>query len=68
MGMFVVGFLVSGVGFVLLSYGRKLQRPPQLLAGVLLLILPYVVPSTTWMLVGTLGVLGAMWSWLLRGG
>jgi hypothetical protein len=68
MGFFVVGFLVSSVGFVLLSYGRKLQRPPQLVAGLILLILPYLVPGILWMLVATAGVVGLMYLWLLREG
>jgi hypothetical protein len=68
MGFFIVGFLVSSVGFVLLSYGKKLQRPPQLLAGLILLILPYLVPSILWMLVATAGVVALMYLWLLREG
>jgi len=68
MGFLAVGFLVSGIGFVLLSYGRKLQRPPQLMAGLVLLILPYLVPDILWMVAATLGVLGLMYVWLLREG
>jgi hypothetical protein len=68
MGFFIVGFLVSSVGFVLLSYGKKLQRPPQLLAGLILLILPYLVPSILWMLLSTACLLGLMYIWLLREG
>jgi hypothetical protein len=68
MGFFITGFLVSGVGFVLLSYGRKLQRPPQLVSGLVLLILPYLVPSILWMLVATACVLALMYIWLLREG
>lgn len=66
MGMMVVGFVVSGVGFVLVSYGRKMQRPPQLVAGLVLLILPYVVPNIAWMLAATAGVMGLMWVALTR--
>ena len=46
----VAGFAVSGVGYVLFSYGRKLSRTPQLLGGVLLMVFPYFVPSVPWML------------------
>lgn len=66
MSFFVVGFLVSSLGFVLLSYGHKLKRPPQLIAGVLLLIVPYLVPTVVWMLVGTVVVVTAMWVALMR--
>lgn len=61
MGFFLTGFVVSGIGFVLLSYGRKLQRPPQLLAGLVLLILPYLTSTITWMLAATVAVVGLMW-------
>lgn len=66
MGFMVVGFLVSGAGFVLLSYGRKMQRPPQLITGLVLLILPYVVPSIAWLLAATVGTVGLMWVALAR--
>ncbi len=66
MAFIVVGFLVSSLGFVLLSYGHKLKRPPQLVAGVLLLIAPYVVPTVVWMLVSTVVVVTLMWAALMR--
>lgn len=66
MAFFVVGLLVSSVGFVLLSYGRKLQRPPQLVAGVVLLVLPYVVPTILWLLLATVLIVGLMWAALMR--
>lgn len=46
----VAGFFVSGVGYVLFSYGRKLSRVPQMLGGLLLMVFPYFVPSVIWML------------------
>lgn len=41
----LAGFAVSGVGFVLLSYGRKMGRPPHVVVGLILLVFPYFVPS-----------------------
>ena len=41
----LAGLLVSSIGFVLLSYGRKMSRPPHLLAGLLLLVYPYFLPG-----------------------
>jgi hypothetical protein len=35
----------SGIGFVLFMYGRKQQRWPQLVAGILLMIYPYFVET-----------------------
>ncbi len=51
----VAGFVVSGVGFVLFSYGRKMGRAPQFVVGLILMIFPYFVPSVLLMLgIGTL--------------
>jgi hypothetical protein len=44
-GSLIASFLVSGVGFVLFSFGRRLQRPPQLVLGLVLLVAPYFVPG-----------------------
>jgi hypothetical protein len=46
----VAGFLVSGVGFVLFSYGRKMSRIPQVVAGLVLMVFPYFVPNVLLML------------------
>jgi hypothetical protein len=46
----IAGLGVSSVGFVLFRYGRKQQRPPQMLGGLLLMVFPYFVPSVAWML------------------
>lgn len=60
----VLSLVVSGVGFVLFSYGRKMQRFPQLVAGLGMMIFPYFVSS--W--VGVLGVAVAivlgLWAFL----
>ena len=39
----------SGIGFVLFIYGRKQQRWPQLVAGLLLMVYPYFVDSALWL-------------------
>ena len=39
------GFVVSSVGFVLFSYGRKMSRPPHVIIGIIMMVFPYVVPS-----------------------
>jgi hypothetical protein len=38
-----VAFLASSVGFVLLVYGRRQQRPLQLAGGLMLLLFPLLV-------------------------
>lgn len=45
MGTLVAGFVVSGVGFVLFSYGRKMSRAPHVLTGLVLMVFPYFVSS-----------------------
>jgi len=44
-GTLVAGFLVSGVGFVFFSYGRKMGRPPHVITGLVLMIFPYFIPG-----------------------
>ena len=41
----LVSFLVSGVGFVAFSYGRKMSRPPQMVVGLVMMVYPYFVPN-----------------------
>ena len=41
----LAGLLVSSIGFVLLSYGKKQSRPPHLLTGLILMVYPYFVPG-----------------------
>jgi hypothetical protein len=41
----VAGFVVSGIGFVLFSYGRKMSRPPHVIVGLVLMIFPYFIPG-----------------------
>jgi hypothetical protein len=44
--------VLGGLGFVLFTYGRKQQRIPQLVAGLLFMVYPMFVSG----LVGLLGV------------
>jgi hypothetical protein len=39
------GFVVSGIGFVLFNYGRKMGRMPHVLVGLVLMVFPYFIPS-----------------------
>jgi hypothetical protein len=41
----LTSLLISSVGFVLLSYGRKMNRPPHALAGLTLLVYPYFIEN-----------------------
>jgi len=41
---------VSSIGFVLFVYGRRMNRIPHVLTGIVLLVFPYFVPSVFAML------------------
>ncbi len=62
MAALMVSFLVSGIGFVLLSYGRKMQRFPQLGAVLLLLVCPYFFDGIWPILLLAAGVLGLLYA------
>ncbi len=57
----MVELVVSGVGFVLFTYGRKQQRVPQVAAGVLFMVYPFFVSSVTGLTVGACLLLGGLW-------
>ena len=55
----MLSLLPSGAGYVLFTYGRKMSRVPQLLAGLALMIYPYFTGSIVALLaVGALIVAG----------
>ena len=47
-GLFI-NLLVSVVGFSIFLYGKKQARLPQLIAGVLLMVYPYLISNVLWM-------------------
>ncbi len=53
--------LVSSVGFVLLTYGRRMSRAPHLIAGLVLLVYPYFVPGFLIMLLIAAVIIGVLW-------
>jgi len=57
-----VGLVVSGVGFVLLMYGRKQSRPLHLVAGLLLLLFPFLVRDAFWLGMTGGAVCLALWA------
>ena len=60
-GPFAASLIVSSVGFVLLYYGRKMARFPQLIVGLAMMIYPYFVPSVLATALTGVGLLGALW-------
>jgi hypothetical protein len=57
----VAGFLVSTVGFSLFLYGKKQVRLPQLVAGGLLMLLPFVLQDALWMSVVSAASIAGLW-------
>ena len=60
-GSLLASFLVSSIGFVLLVYGKKMARWPQLATGVTLLAFPFFVSSAVWTLLIGAALCGVLW-------
>ena len=60
-----LSLLPSGVGFVLFVYGKKRERWPQLVVGLLFMVYPYFATTVT-TLVGIGLVLGGSLWYALR--
>ena len=45
------GLLFSAIGMGFFIYGRKQRRAVPLVCGIVLMVYPYFVPSTIWLLV-----------------
>ena len=52
---------ISSVGLVLANYGRKMARPPHLVAGAVMLVYPYFIPTPVPMLIVAACVCAALW-------
>jgi hypothetical protein len=51
----------SGIGFVLFVYGKKQSRWPHIVAGLILMVYPYLVTSVASLVgIGAL-ICGALW-------
>ena len=62
-----LGFVTGGIGLVLFVYGKKQQRLPQAVAGVLFMVYPYFVTSVAAM-VGIGLAIGAVLWWAIWAG
>jgi hypothetical protein len=56
-----LSLITSGIGFVLFVYGKKQDRWPQLVAGVALMIYPYVVSTATMTIAIGAAIIAALW-------
>ena len=62
-----LSLIPSGIGFVLFVYGKKQERWPHLVAGLLLMVYPYVATSITTLVGVGVAIGGALW-WSVRAG
>lgn len=60
-GWIIASLLVSAIGFILLHYGRKMARIPQLVVGLVMLIYPYFIPGALANALVAVGLLAALW-------
>jgi hypothetical protein len=59
---FVASLVVSSIGFVVFMYGRKQERLPQVLTGLVLMGYPYFVPNVAVMIGIAVVLLGGLWA------
>ena len=50
-GSLIASLIIGSIGFVLLSYGKKQSRFPQMVVGLALVVYPYFIPSV-WVMIG----------------
>ncbi len=60
-GYIVVAFLASSVGFVMLVYGRRQRRPMQLAAGLLLMVVSFLIHDALWLGLATAAICVGVW-------
>ena len=62
-----LSLIPGGIGFVLFVYGKKQQRLPQLIAGLLLMVYPYFATTLLSMVAGGGLISVGLWSALRLG-
>ena len=62
-----LSLIPSGIGFVLFVYGKKQDRWPHMLAGIVFSVYPYFTTSSIAMIAVGVAVGGALW-WAVREG
>jgi len=58
---FLASLLVSSIGFVLVVYGKRMARVPQIAVGIVLSVFPYFVSGAVWILLLGAAGLGLLW-------
>lgn len=65
--LLILSLLPSGIGYVLFTYGRKQDRWPQLVCGLLMMVYPYFTPSVATMAGGGILLVAALYALLAAG-
>jgi hypothetical protein len=60
-GSLVASIIVSAIGFVVFAYGKRLQRVPQIVTGLVLMGFPYLVPNVVVMAIIAAALLAGLW-------
>jgi len=60
-GWLIASLIISSIGFILLNYGRKFARIPQILVGLAMLIYPYFVPGVLANVLVAAGLCAVLW-------
>jgi hypothetical protein len=63
----LLSLIPSGIGFVLFTYGRKQDRYPQLVCGILFMVYPYFTQTITSMIAVGVAVGAALYGMLQLG-
>ncbi|HEX6465256.1 MAG TPA: hypothetical protein VFZ98_12415 [Vicinamibacterales bacterium] len=62
-----LSLVTSGIGFVLFVYGKKQERWPQLVAGIVLMVYPYFVDSLALSVAIATAIVAMMWLAIRQG-
>ena len=57
----LLSLIFGSIGMGMAMYGKKMARPPALVGGGLLMVLPYVLPGALVMSLGCGAVMAATW-------
>jgi hypothetical protein len=56
-----LSLITGGAGFVLLTYGKKQDRWPQMIAGLALMVYPYFVSTVLMTVAIAIAIVAALW-------
>jgi hypothetical protein len=66
-GLLFLSLVTSGIGFVLFIYGKKQERPPQLVAGLALMAYPYLVSTALMTIIIGIAIVAGLWLAIRQG-